>query len=130
MNTVTQEQINEILSQSEFRVGTVFDKATVLHVQLPNGFVITEHSACVDPANHDPHLGRALCEKKVVDKLWELEGYRLACETSALRDVETKEEAVRNRVKSGDLSEAEGQQQAGALGREKTLIGIDGRPLV
>lgn len=76
-NTVTQDHINDILSKSEFRVGTVFDKATVLHVKLPNGFVLTAESACVDPENYDQQLGKALCEKKIVDKLWELEGYVL-----------------------------------------------------
>lgn len=79
-NTITQDHINELLAKSEFRFGTVFDKCSVLHCQLPNGFIISAESSCVDPENYDPAMGKALCEKKIVDKLWELEGYRLQCE--------------------------------------------------
>lgn len=103
-NTVTQEQINDTLAHSEFRMGTVFDKVTVLHCRLPNGFVLSAESACVDPANYDPVLGRALCEKKIADKLWELEGYRLACELEP-KPIEDESE------KGGNL------------------VGLDGNPL-
>ena len=46
-------------------------------MQLPNGFVLTESSACVDPANYDEKLGYEICIKKLTERVWELEGYLL-----------------------------------------------------
>lgn len=76
-NTVTQEQINDLIANSEIKVSTVFDKVTIVNLKLPNGFVITESSACVDPANYNEALGRELCLQRIEDRLWELEGYTL-----------------------------------------------------
>lgn len=79
-NTVTEEQINEILTASKIKVKTIFKKCTLVTVKLPNGFIITESSACVDKKNYDEGLGYEICMGKIKDKLWELEGYRLQCE--------------------------------------------------
>lgn len=76
-NTVTSEMIEEIMNHSKVIVSTVFDKCTVVSCKLPNGFVIVEYSACVDPKNYDEDMGVEICMKKIVDKVWELEGYRL-----------------------------------------------------
>ena len=76
-NTVTKERIDKILENTDFSVNTVFDKCTVVSAKLPNGFVIVEYSACVDKENYDIDLGYEICEKKIINKIWELEGYRL-----------------------------------------------------
>lgn len=75
--TITQEYIDEIMSNSSFDVMTVFDKCTVVTCKLPNGFVIVESSACVDPENYDEGIGTDICLKKIANKIWELEAYRL-----------------------------------------------------
>lgn len=75
--TVTGEHINEIIRNSNIKAYTVFDKCTVVTCQLPNGFVIVESSACVSPENYDEEMGMTICMKKIEDKVWELEGYRL-----------------------------------------------------
>ena len=77
-NTVTQEQIKELLDKSEIVVKTVYDKVTVVSCKLPNGFVITESSGAVDKANYDENIGKEICMQRIEDKLWELEGYALA----------------------------------------------------
>lgn len=77
VNTVTQEQIDEILDNSEIEAWTVFDKCTVVVCQLPNGFVLVESSACVSPENYDEEMGVEICMNKITDKVWELEGYKL-----------------------------------------------------
>lgn len=79
-NIVREEDILEILEKSEMQVATVYDKCTIVTVKLPNGFVLTESSACVDPKNYEGELGINSCLMKITDKLWELEGYRLQCE--------------------------------------------------
>lgn len=75
--TITDEHIAEIMENSEFEIHTVFDKCTIVSCRLPNGFVITESSACVSPENYDEDMGAEICFEKIADKIWELEGYRL-----------------------------------------------------
>lgn len=77
---VTQKQIDQIMANTEFRVRTEFDKCTIVIARLPNGFILAESSACVDPANYDPELGEQICRKRIENRIWELEGYRLQCE--------------------------------------------------
>jgi hypothetical protein len=74
---VTKEQVEAILNNSTIKIQTVLDKCTLVVCQLPNGFIIVESSACVDPANYDLDLGVEICMKKITNKVWELEGYKL-----------------------------------------------------
>lgn len=77
-NTVTQEQIKNLLDKSEIIVDTAYQKVTIVSCRLPNGFVITEASGAVDKANYDVNIGKEICLQRIEDKLWELEGYALA----------------------------------------------------
>ena len=74
---ITEEYIAEIMENSEFETFTTFDKCTIVSCRLPNGFVITESSACVSPENYNEDLGVDICFDKIADKIWELEAYRL-----------------------------------------------------
>lgn len=80
MNTITKEQIDDILSKCHFQLGRVGFKTTVVCAMLPNGFEITESSACVDPANYDQEIGESICKERIANRIWQLEGYRLQCE--------------------------------------------------
>lgn len=75
--TITEEYIAEIMENSEFEIHTVFDKCTIVSCRLPNGFVITESSACVSHENYNEDIGVDICMEKIANKVWELEGYRL-----------------------------------------------------
>lgn len=79
MNTIKQEQIEELISNANIEVKTIFDKCTVVAVQLENGFIIIESSACVDKKNYNEELGKNICLERIKNKLWELEGYKLQC---------------------------------------------------
>ncbi|HDR5269515.1 hypothetical protein E8M24_18840 [Bacillus thuringiensis] len=81
-NKITQEDINAILDKTQWTVEEFHGKCTVLVAKLPNGFILTESSACVDPANYDVNIGIECCKKRIIDKVWHLEGYRLQCELS------------------------------------------------
>lgn len=81
-NTVTSSQIDAIIASAKIDVFTVYDKCTVVTAQLPNGFVMVESSACVDPRNYDSELGYNACIKRIKDRLWELEGYKLQCKVA------------------------------------------------
>ena len=76
-NSVTWEQVEDILEKSEVCVHTVFDKCTIVACKLPNGFVIVESSASVSPDNYDEDTGIDICLGKIAEKIWELEGYKL-----------------------------------------------------
>lgn len=76
-NSLTKEYVDKIVHSSKFTYSTQFGKETVVTMQLPNGFVLTESSACVDPANYDEKLGYEICIRKLTERVWELEGYLL-----------------------------------------------------
>jgi hypothetical protein len=53
------------------------EKTCVVTCTTPSGFVIVESSSCVDPANYDERIGYEICKDRIINKLWELEGYCL-----------------------------------------------------
>lgn len=75
--TLNEEYIDEIIANSQITSSKVFDKCIVVACKLPNGFVIVESSACVDPRNYDEKIGFDICMKRIKDKVWELEAYNL-----------------------------------------------------
>jgi hypothetical protein len=50
---------------------------TICVIKLRNGFTVTGESACADPANYNPEIGRKVAYYKARDKIWPLEGYLL-----------------------------------------------------
>ena len=77
-NTVTQEHVNKILEDSEYEVfHGVFGKQCIVVASLPNGFTIVGESACVDPSNYVDSIGESIARKRIEEKVWELEGYKL-----------------------------------------------------
>lgn len=78
--SITQEMIDDIILKSTITVETVFDKCTIVTCKLPNDFVIVESSACVSSENYDEDTGVEICMGKIIDKVWELEGYKLQSE--------------------------------------------------
>ena len=90
--SVTEEYIEELLINSDIAVDTVFDKCTIVSCRLPNGFVIVESSACVSPENYDKETGIDICLGKIMDRLWELEGYKLQSELHEDNDYEDNDE--------------------------------------
>lgn len=77
---VDPDYIKYLIENSDVTVDTKFDKCTVVTVKLPNGFVLTESSACVDPLNYDADMGYEICMESIMEKVWELEAYRLQCD--------------------------------------------------
>ncbi len=78
--SVDLEYIKYLIDNSDITVDTKFDKCTIVTVKLPNGFIITESSTCVDPKNYDEQMGYEICMDSIMEKLWELEAYRLQCD--------------------------------------------------
>lgn len=85
-NTVTQDMVDNIIDNSKVIITTMFDKCTVVACKLPSGFIIVESSACVDPDNYSEELGFEICMSKIINKVWELEGYRLQNELNNIKN--------------------------------------------
>jgi len=83
-HTVTQQDIDNILEKTQWTVEEFHGKCTVVVAKLPNGFILTESSACVDPADYDMDIGMECCKERILNKIWELEEYRLQCELAKL----------------------------------------------
>lgn len=81
---ITEEQVDDIFNRSELDYQTIFGKCTVVTAKLPNGFIIVEYSACVDPANFSEEIGAEICVSRIKNKIWELEGYRLQSKVSGV----------------------------------------------
>ena len=75
--TITEEYIEGIMENSDFEAHTAFDKCTIVTCRLPNGFVISDYAACVNPENYDENMGIEICRERIKNKIWELEAYRL-----------------------------------------------------
>lgn len=77
INTITLESIENLIQKEEyFNNG----KTTVCVLTLVNDFEVTGTSAPVDRANFDEEIGKKYAREKAIDKMWELEGYRLQWE--------------------------------------------------
>ena len=74
-NTIQERNIDEFIK--EYDVSKWGDKTTVVHATLANGFIITESSSCVDPANFNIDIGESICKQKIQDRLWGLLGFML-----------------------------------------------------
>ena len=74
-NKLTNEDIDAIQAQCLEEVWEPFPGITVVSWQLPSGFVITEQSGTIDPAEYDREIGIECCRERLIDKVWELEGY-------------------------------------------------------
>ena len=73
--TISKDDVKQFIKSVEsVKLG---EKTTVTQVTLVNGFVITESSSCVDPANFDMAMGEQICVERIENKIWELLGFLL-----------------------------------------------------
>lgn len=74
---VTEEMIEARIATCEFehKAGTTLTRCTIT---LDNGFVEEGKSACVDPANFNPDVGRTWAYKDAIGKLEPMFGFMLA----------------------------------------------------
>ena len=74
---VSLDMVKAIIKNSHITAQTVFDKCTIVACKLPNGFVIVESSSCVNPEDYNVEIGVESCMKRIEDKVFELEAYKL-----------------------------------------------------
>lgn len=84
MTKVTEEQVmNMIAEEFTYKLG---EKTTCVLLKLKNGFEVIGTSGCVDPANYDHEIGKGYARKRAVEKIWELEGYKLQSSTGCCKE--------------------------------------------
>lgn len=91
-NTITSMDVGRMIAKTE--ITTLGGKTTVVQATLVNGFVITESSACVDPANYDEKSGAEICMSKILDKVWFLMGFMLQTALYGFQHTPCDERAV------------------------------------
>lgn len=74
-NKITQEMVDGFVS--EWRDERMGEKTTVVQAILKNGFVITDSSSCVDPANYNHEIGFQICQGRIKNQIWNLLGFTL-----------------------------------------------------
>lgn len=92
LQKIPPERIAELAERVEYVPSRVLNTtSTVVHAFLDGRFHLASgHSACLNPDDFDAVLGTEIatkrCRAAVMDKLWEMEGYRAyvnAFETAA-----------------------------------------------
>lgn len=75
--TVTIERIESLIVKEDyFNNG----KSTVCILTLKNGFEVIGTSGVVDKSKFDEEIGNKFAREQAINKMWELEGYRLQWE--------------------------------------------------
>lgn len=74
-NTIEEQNVNDFIKS--YDVSQWGDKTTVVHATLANGFILTESSSCVDPANFNLDIGAGICKDKIRNRLWGMLGFLL-----------------------------------------------------
>jgi hypothetical protein len=68
--------INEMIEKSQVKVVKAFGRCTMVAVQLPNGFIITESITSVDEASYNKETNTQICLERIKHKISELEAYK------------------------------------------------------
>jgi hypothetical protein len=72
---ITENDLKSKIKKTEFmKIGR---KTTICLTTLTTGFEIITSSACVNENNFDYTIGKKMAYDKLINKLWELEGYLL-----------------------------------------------------
>ena len=61
----------------EETAGKPLDLLTFCTLVLTNGYTVTGQSACADPSNFNPEIGRRIAREDAVKKIWPLLGFQL-----------------------------------------------------
>ena len=74
-DTITQKMVDDFITEVETK--TWGEKTTIVKATLANGFILTESSSCVDPANYCEVTGKQICLERINNRVWLLLGFLL-----------------------------------------------------
>ena len=73
---ITAEQINALIVKEQYH-NFPDTRLTVCCLTLRNGFAVIGQSSSLTMAGFDAETGKRIARADAVDKIWQLEGYRL-----------------------------------------------------
>lgn len=82
-NTIVEQNVHDFVKDIDSSKWG--DKTTVVNATLANGFIITESSSCVDPANFNMDIGTNICKEKIYNKVWNHLGFLLQCAIKGIK---------------------------------------------
>ncbi len=74
---ITIDDIEGTIDSEEYLRSAISPTLTICVLRLTNGFSVTGESACVSPANFNEEIGKKIARANAVEKIWQLEGYRM-----------------------------------------------------
>lgn len=74
-NTIEERNVNDFIK--EYDIQQWGDKTTIVTATLANGFIMTESSSCVDPANFNMDIGANICKERIQNRAWGMLGFVL-----------------------------------------------------
>ena len=77
-NKVTALDTEKAVKSEEYVYAESAPTLTICVLTVDNGFAVVGVSACVDPANFDPVIGREIAYKDALGKFQSYLGFRLA----------------------------------------------------
>lgn len=82
-STISQKMVDEFIAETT--PSTVNGKMTVTNIELRNGMLYAESSACVDPKNYSESIGHSICVDRAKDRVWHLLGFVLQWAKNGLK---------------------------------------------
>lgn len=104
-NKITLEHIYQLIKLTHYWNN---GKTTICILTLINGFEVVGTSSVVDSTQFDEKIGNKIAYDNAINKIWELEGYRLQWHLYKEREVEKilcqniKNDAIRKERTSAD----------------------------
>lgn len=71
MQEIKEFVINEY-EKAEKTIHVDYGNLIVMTVKLENGYIVVEHSICMDPKDFDIDKGIDICKEKILNKLFEI----------------------------------------------------------
>lgn len=81
-NKVSEQDIDDLISDSKIEYTVIGGKLTICAVTLPSNYIVYGTSSCVDNKNFSKKIGERIAFINMKDELWKLEGYLLAYKLS------------------------------------------------
>ena len=79
MTKLTEEYLESLIVKDEYHQ-VPNTTVTICTLILSNGFAVNGESACIELDNFSAVMGKRLAYEDALNKLWQLEGYRMKCE--------------------------------------------------
>lgn len=78
MNTVTPAMVAANMKDVVVKTINELKPTTVVQIRMKNGFILTDSTTCVDPANYSEEIGKEILLGRMETEVWKLLGFELS----------------------------------------------------